>query len=141
MRALFKRARVQSDTCVTLYQSKMVEVGFHLLLGSEGDARAVVSEGGRLQEHRVTHILSITSQQPDWVNPDLEDDVDDDDIHDSKEEGVVKEPAAVLRFATLFIQADDSPDTDLLHRFEQCCQFIKEGVEQQGTVLVHWCVM
>ena len=39
---------------------------------------------------------------------------------------------------TMFLQAIDVPDTDLLHHFERCCQFIKQGVEQ-GGILVHFC--
>ena len=38
----------------------------------------------------------------------------------------------------MFLQAIDVPDTDLLHHFERCCQFIKQGVEQ-GGILVHFC--
>ena len=44
------------------------------------------------------------------------------------------------KFSTMFVDAADSPQTDLLHRFQSCCQFIKQGVEQGGGVLVHWLV-
>ena len=36
-----------------------------------------------------------------------------------------------------FIEVADMPKSDLLHHFESCCHFIKEGRER-GTVLVHW---
>ena len=37
----------------------------------------------------------------------------------------------------MFVQVADIPQSDLLHHFQSCCQFIKEGRER-GTVLVHW---
>ena len=37
----------------------------------------------------------------------------------------------------MFIQVLDMPKSDLLHKFEACCQFSKEGREK-GSVLVHW---
>ena len=36
-----------------------------------------------------------------------------------------------------YIEVADMPKSDLLHHFESCCRFIKEGRER-GTVLVHW---
>lgn len=36
-----------------------------------------------------------------------------------------------------FIEVADMPKSDLLHHFEECCEFIREGRER-GTVLVHW---
>lgn len=41
--------------------------------------------------------------------------------------------------STMFVSATDLSKTDLLHRFDECCRFIQQGVEQ-GCVLVHWCV-
>ena len=37
----------------------------------------------------------------------------------------------------MFVQVADVPQSDLLHHFPSCCQFIKESRER-GTVLVHW---
>ena len=36
-----------------------------------------------------------------------------------------------------FIELADMPKSDLLHHFEECCQFIRGGRER-GTVLIHW---
>ena len=41
-------------------------------------------------------------------------------------------------FKTMFVCLPDMSSSDLLHHFEGCCQFIREAVEQKGTVLVHW---
>ena len=43
--------------------------------------------------------------------------------------------AAWSPLTTMFLQAIDVPDTDLLHHFERCCQFIKQGVEQGGILV------
>ena len=36
-----------------------------------------------------------------------------------------------------FIAVADMPKSDLLHHFDECCRFIRDGRER-GTVLVHW---
>lgn len=36
-----------------------------------------------------------------------------------------------------FVEVADMPKSDLLHHFESCCHFIREGREK-GTILVHW---
>ncbi len=47
----------------------MIEVCAGLLLGSEGDARAVVDrQRSIIKRYTVTHILSITNEPPDWLD-------------------------------------------------------------------------
>ena len=41
-------------------------------------------------------------------------------------------------FTTMFVCLPDMPSSDLLQHFEQCCLFIRDAVEQRGTILVHW---
>jgi hypothetical protein len=140
----------------------MVEVRAGLLLGNEDDAEAVASGTNRKHGH-ITHILSITNEPPDWTHPDQSDalaappspstetEVAVGEVEDGSE-GVVEGGEAqevtqeegggsgvckVPPLTTMFVQASDVPGTDLLHRFEECCQFIKQGVEQ-GGVIVHW---
>ena len=50
--------------------------------------------------------------------------------------GVRKE--ACCGFQTMFVCLPDMPSSDLLHHFPVCCQFIREALDQKGTVLVHW---
>lgn len=42
------------------------------------------------------------------------------------------------KFETMFVCLPDMPSSDLLHHFPTCCEFIREAVDQKGTVLVHW---
>ena len=41
-------------------------------------------------------------------------------------------------FQTMYVCLPDMATSDLLHHFPACCQFIREAVDQKGTVLVHW---
>lgn len=111
----------------------MVEVRRGLLLGSEGDAEVVAD--GQKRRLTVTHILSVTGKPPRWLNPGPATPTVANDSE--KEQKSADKAEARPKFATLFIQATDLSNTDLLHRFEECCGFIQQGVEQ-GNVLVHW---
>ena len=118
----------------------MVEVSEGLLLGGEGDAEAVVSrQKSFVKRHTVTHILSITNEPPDWLSPDQSQHEDPIDGDGSDVASVDKKVEAPKRpnFTTMFLEAADLPQTDLLHHFPKCCQFIKQGVDM-GAVLVHW---
>ena len=42
------------------------------------------------------------------------------------------------KFETMFVCLPDMPSSDLLHHFPTSCEFIREAVDQKGTVLVHW---
>ena len=139
----------------------MVEVRAGLLLGNEDDALALFSK----KHAGVSHILSVTSQPPDWADPDQSDaavvpsrveagdgealddavprscgEIGEAGVSESADTGL-EDPCthdhAPPPLTTMFLQATDVPDTDLLHHFERCCQFIKQGVEQ-GGILVHW---
>ena len=57
--------------------------------------------------------------------------------------GVEAEVGGVRRearcgFQTMFVCLPDMASSDLLHHFPACCQFIREALDQKGTVLVHW---
>ena len=45
---------------------------------------------------------------------------------------------ACCGFQTVFVCLPDMPSSDLLHHFPVCCQFIREALDQKGTVLVRW---
>ena len=67
--------------------------------------------------------------------------VEDDGVRDVYMEEV--EVGGVRRearcgFQTMFVCLPDMPSSDLLHHFPACCQFIREALDQKGTVLVHW---
>ena len=145
----------------------MVEVKEGLLLGNEDDAAVMASGGRHHKKRTVSHILSIMNEPPDWSDvaptdsdhengPRDGDDGSKDGVNSPKdgvnspkegddgskgeegeggsEEGGGSKPSRVV---TKFVQAADHPETDLLHHFESCCQFIKQGVGL-GGVLVHW---
>ncbi len=61
-------------------------------------------------------------------------------LEENSEKEIESKAVEGLRFSTMFVEASDTPRTDLLHHFERCCQFIKQGVEQGGGVMVHWYV-
>ena len=160
----------------------MLEVVPGLLLGSMGDALAVISRVPSVtKQYTVTHILTIANDPLDWSDYDQSESVASTDknkagsqldgggghcesgdpvkgedvmcetsdhgdpVHD---ESVMSDPVMGEevdltvthgRFKTKFVCSADMSESDLLHHFEPCCRFIKEGVER-GTVLVHWCV-
>lgn len=120
----------------------MVEVSAGLLLGNEADAE-VVAEGKKITTKRltVTHILSITNKPPDWLTPDQSESTtaptESDGVVEGDRADVEAEGCRGTKLATMFVEAADLPDTDLLHRFGECCGFIQQGVEH-GNVLVHW---
>lgn len=154
----------------------MMEVRPRLLLGSAGDAEAIVGSVRSVtkQHPRVTHVVSVTNETPHWYPSVVaegagegggeeaegvegggegveggggEEEVEGEVVMEDGEEerqpvGVVKRErvgrAGQLKFQTLFVQASDVPSTDLLHRFESCCMFIKAGLERGGATLVHW---
>lgn len=119
----------------------MVEVTAGLLLGNEADAEAV-AEGKKIKRLTVTHILSITNKPPDWLNADQSElttapTESESDVVEGGSADVAVEGCRGPKLATMFVEAADLPDTDLLHQFGECCGFIQQGVEQ-GNVLVHW---
>ena len=132
----------------------MVEVRTGLLLGNEKDAAAVACGKRLLRSKRkprvtITHILSITNHPPDWSEPAPAAPPTCTGQHheaggggerggEEEVEGEGNKPPTRL-LATKFVEAADLPGTDLLHRFDECCHFIQEGVEL-GAVLVHWSV-
>ena len=118
--------------------------------------------------YSITHVLTVANQTLDWSLVGGEDDQQpakengdkeaeklgerkdcENGARDEKEEegkevtdvevevgGARKE--ACRGFKTLYICLPDMPSSDLLHHFDECCQFIREAVDQGGTVLVHW---
>lgn len=78
-----------------------------LLWGNVDDAIQLATDNSRA----ITHVLTIDSQPVSQLN---------------------NSPLYVK-----YIQALDTPFTDLLDQIEQCVQFINLGVDQ-GKVLVHW---
>lgn len=143
----------------------MLEVRPGLLLGSIGDAEAVYQRVPSVaKQYTVTHILSLTNETPEWVNQRIgggsgegvkDDDVTAEGVKDENvgDEGVKVESVGEkdegeggrsgksgggrCAIKTMHLRVPDMPQSDLLHHFESCAKFIKEGVEQ-GTVLVHW---
>lgn len=129
-----------------------------LLVGSMGDAMAVVSRVPSItKQYTVTHILSLTNQPPDWLAPEWgvagsgdreaeggserSEVVEGDRLCDGAESEGTKDARVPsggrgISFKTMYVCVVDMPTADLLHHFEPCAKFIKEGVEQ-GTVLVH----
>ena len=147
----------------------MMEVRPRLLLGSAGDAEAVAGSQRSVAKRypRVTHILSVTNETPQWYpsvvaeaaseggedegvegggeeveGEGVRGDAGDEPVEERQPVGVVKRErvggARRPRFQTLFVQASDMPSADLLHHFESCCTFIKAGLEGGGATLVHW---
>ena len=68
---------------------------------------------------------------------------------ESESEGVRGEPEVEVEvggvrreahrgFQTMYVCLLDMATSDLLHHFPACCQFIREAMDQKGTVLVHW---
>ena len=140
----------------------MEQVRPGLLVGSMGDAMAVVSCVPSItKQYTVTHILTLTNQPPDWLAPewgvagsgDCEakggsasgersevvegDHVCDGAESEGTEDAQVPSGRRGIPFKTMYVCVTDLPTADLLHHFEPCAKFIKEGVEQ-GTILVHW---
>ncbi len=121
----------------------MLEVRPRLLLGSMGDALAVLSGVPSVTKvYTVTHLLSVCNEQPDitLLGERAEETVKEWDEREGKEaEGEEGGTTRRRQMKTMFVQVADLPSSDLLEHFESCAQFIKEGVEQ-GTILVHWYV-
>ena len=154
----------------------MLEVRPGLLLGSMGDALAVLTRVPSVtKQYSVTHILTVANDPPDyeWSDGGQDDSVEvkgkgaegqGDSVEggEGESDGVkggegesdgVKggegESDSVKGgdknrggrggslFKMMFVKVRDLPSSDLLHHFESCARFIKEG-RQQGTVLVHW---
>jgi len=136
----------------------MLEVRPGLLLGSMGDALAVFSHAPSIKkQYSVTHVLTLANDPPDW-SP-LNGGEGDGDGEEVASEGVNGEEEGDSGASegksgdgckgiggsrsgrglnkTMFVRVTDLPKSDLLHHFEPCIKFIKEGVER-GTVLVHW---
>lgn len=78
-----------------------------LLWGNVDDAIQLANDNSRA----ITHVLTIDAQPVTQLN---------------------NSPLQIK-----YIQALDTPFTDLLDQIEQCIQFIKLGIDQ-GKVLVHW---
>jgi len=86
-----------------------------LYLGSESDALMIDRRRKCSQViSPITHILSITNQQPEWEKACLTGEI-----------------------CTLHIEAKDMPSSDLLQHFEVCVDYI-ESARRVGSVLVHW---
>ena len=141
----------------------MLEVCPGLLLGSMGDAEAVFARvPSVVARHHVTHVLSLCNERPEWMEePETETEREMGEkkmAEESEKEEEVKESEAMeekeggeerkgrkrrgrgtteLPRRKMFVEVVDMPESDLLHQFESCCQFIREGRET-GTVLVHW---
>ena len=62
--------------------------------------------------------------------------VEGEGVRDVEVGGVRREVRC--KFETMFVCLPDMPSSDLLHHFPTCCEFIREAVDQKGTVLVHW---
>ena len=145
----------------------MLEVRSGVLLGSMGDALAAITRVASITKvYSITHILTIANQPLDWslVHSGQPEPLGDQQSSGNGKEGVKcedGEPGEVggvesvgvtcgemevggvrkesrCGFKTMFVCLPDMPSSDLLHHFEACCQFIREAVEQKGTVLVHW---
>ena len=139
----------------------MEEVRPGLLLGSMGDAMAVVSRVSSItKQYTVTHILTLGNQPPDWLSPEWgvagsgDPEAKDESASEGSEVGEgdrtcagaesegtkdagVPSGGGGIPFKTMYVCVADMPTADLLHHFELCAKFIKEGVER-GTILVHW---
>ena len=143
----------------------MLEIRSGVLLGSLGDALAVITRAPSVtKSYTITHLLTITNQALDWSlvargkpgksrgkekqssAPHTESCKADDDSFDGGEDVAVGREVEVgeskrtkcYGFQSLFVRLPDLPNSDLLHHFEECCRFIKESLEDKGTVLVHW---
>ena len=124
----------------------MLQVRPGLLLGSRGDALAVLSRVPSItKQYTVTHVLTLANEplevEGERVDGEEGDSGDGDGDGDGKSvescKGNKRRRGPPIK--TMFVKVADMPGSDLLHSFESCIQFIKEGVEQ-GTVLVHWYV-
>ena len=128
----------------------MLEVRPGLLLGGVGDAMVVFSRVKSVTKlYNVTHVLTVANERVDWSPcTDQPEDPSSKDVVakevDTESSAHVEEvqqqtngQSMAANFKTKFVCLPDLPTSDLLHHFEPCCHFIKEGV-QQGTVLVHW---
>ena len=107
---------------------EMMEIRPRLLIGSMGDALAAVARTPSLtKSHRVTHILSLLTDPPDW-SP----------VREQSGEGLVSLPEGMR--GMMFVRVSDHPCSDLLSHFEKCARFIEEGRSAvgEGAVLVHW---
>ena len=125
----------------------MLQVRPGLLLGSRGDALAVLSRVPSItKQYTVTHVLTLANEplevEGERVDGEEGDSGDGDGDGDGKSvescKGNKRRRGPPIK--TMFVKVADMPGSDLLHSFESCIQFIKEGVEQ-GTVLVHWYVI
>ena len=119
----------------------MLQVRPGLLLGSRGDALAVLSRVPSVTKlYTVTHVLTLANEPLEVEDGDGEEDDSGDGTSDESCKGIGgKKRRRSPPVKTMFVKVADMPGSDLLHSFEPCIQFIKEGVEQ-GTVLVHWYV-
>ena len=153
----------------------MLEVRPGLLVGSMGDAEAVISRVRSVtKRYTVTHILSVTNYPPDV--PAITGGNEGSGVEGAGGSGAASEEGgrsqensegvegaggsstaseeggrsqeerkgaggkrkkAGGQIKAMFVKLPDMPSSDLLHHFEPCVRFIKEGVEQ-GTILVHW---
>ena len=123
----------------------MLQVRPGLLLGSRGDALAVLSRVSSItKQYTVTHVLTLANEplEVEGERGDGEEgdsgDGDGDGRSDESCKGNKRRRGPPIK--TMFVKVADMPGSDMLHSFEPCIQFIKEGVEQ-GTVLVHWYVL
>ena len=123
----------------------MLQVRPGLLLGSRGDALAVLSRVPSItKQYTVTHVLTLANEplevEGERVDGEEGDSGDGDGDGKSVESCKGNKRRRGPPIKTMFVKVADMPGSDLLHSFESCIQFIKEGVEQ-GTVLVHWYVI
>ena len=119
----------------------MLQVRPGLLLGSRGDALAVLSRVPSVTKlYTVTHVLTLANEPLEMEDGDGVEGDSGDGTSDESCKGIGgKKRRRSPPVKTMFVKVADMPGSDLLHSFEPCIQFIKEGVEQ-GTVLVHWYV-
>ena len=87
-----------------------------LLLGGLSDALYLL---GKRSPLKVTHLLTLRISPIDWA-----------DVHTPHGALVAK-----------LVPVNDLPSTDLLTHFPSCVSFIAEGLEQGGTIVVHWYVI
>ena len=135
----------------------MLQVRPGLLLGSMGDALAVLSHAPSIKkQYTVTHVLTLANEPPDCSSLDGGEGNGDgkrvvsEGVNGEKEgnngdggesgdgcKGISGSRSGRRLIKTMFVRVADLPKSDLLHHFEPCITFVKEGVER-GTVLVHW---
>lgn len=91
--------------------AQMLEVRPGLYLGGA----AAVAEPDQLREAGITAVLTVDSEEPDF-----------------------KSGAGLEGLRSLFVQALDKPETDLLSHLDRCVAFIGQARDEGRAVLAHW---